>query len=314
VNRFLARHRRPLGALAVAGVLALTAAACSSNDADDANDVPTIEAAFASYDVSAGAQQRVIVGLFTNDNEIVAFGSIDLTFVSPSDDTTTVSADFLPVPGTRTQSGSARLVRPSEGNGVYGTEFRFDEPGPWTVRASFDLQGETIEAETSFLVNDTHQVLAFGDAAPTAGNWIIGDDVANHAIDSRAIGDQPIPDPELHDTRIASVLGNGKPLMVVVSTPVYCVSQFCGPITDEVAKLQAEFGDRMEFVHLEVWSDFESRTVNESVVSWIFPRDNSEPREPWVFLVDGAGTVVDRWDNVASTDEMRDAIEALLGN
>lgn len=305
--------RPSLAALALSMTLVTAIGACSSDNESSASSAPVVIAAFASYDVSAGPEQRVIVGLFTDDNEVVAFGSIRVTFVGPAGTSSSAVAGFIPVPGTTAASDGPRLVRPSEGNGVYGTNMEFVEAGPWTVTASFELQGQPVETEASFIVNAAHQVVAVGDPAPTAGNWIIGDAVPNHTIDSRAVGDQPIPDPELHSTRIADVAGRGTPLLVVVSTPVYCVSQFCGPITDEVADLQAEFGDRMEFVHLEVWADFENRTVNDSAAAWIFPRDNSDPREPWVFLIDGAGTVIDRWDNVASTNEMRTAIEGALG-
>jgi len=44
--------------------------------------------------------------------------------------------------------------------------------------------------------------------------------------------------------------------MVVVSTPTYCQSRFCGPITDSVSALAQRYGDRMAFVHLEVWKNF----------------------------------------------------------
>ena len=78
------------------------------------------------------------------------------------------------------------------------------------------------------------------------------------AIDSRARGGEPIPDPELHTTSIADAIAAGHPALVVFSTPVYCVSRFCGPVTDLVAELAAEYGDRADFIHVEIYRDFEA--------------------------------------------------------
>lgn len=68
---------------------------------------------------------------------------------------------------------------------------------------------------------------------------------------------------------LADATAAERPVMVVVSTPVFCVSRFCGPITDAVQKLARRYGDRMDFVHLEVWRDFEAQELNEAAAEWI---------------------------------------------
>src|SRR3546814_15694577 len=94
--------------------------------------------------------------------------------------------------------------------------------------------------------------------------------------------------------------------MVVVSTPVFCVSRFCGPITDSVQELAATYGDRANFVHIEVWRDFEQNKLNRGAAEWHYPDEEANPSEPWVFLIDGEGTIAKRWDNGANrTDERR---------
>lgn len=60
----------------------------------------------------------------------------------------------------------------------------------------------------------------------------------------------------------------------------YCVSRFCGPITDTVQELAQEYGDRMDFVHLEVLKDFEANTLNKAAVEWIWPDRQGHPAEP----------------------------------
>jgi len=100
--------------------------------------------------------------------------------------------------------------------------------------------------------------------------------------------------------------------MVVISTPVYCVSRFCGPITDTVQELAQEHGARMDFVHLEVFRDFEANTLNKAAVEWIWPDRLGEPAKPWVVLVDAGGTVIERWDNVASERSLTEAVRAVV--
>ena len=64
-------------------------------------------------------------------------------------------------------------------------------------------------------------------------------------------------------------------------------------------------------MHLEVWQDFEAQAVNPGAAEWILPRDGSDAREPWVFVVGGDGIVLERFDNVVTDAELRRAIEAV---
>ena len=134
-------------------------------------------------------------------------------------------------------------------------------------------------------------------------------DAPPEAIDSRAQDGAEIPDPELHRTTIADAIAAGRPAMVVISTPVYCISRFCGPITDVVGSLQPEYGDAVDFIHLEVWRDYDGQVVNQAAADWVYRDGNLT--EPWVFLIGSDGTIVQRWDNVVTTEELRAALDAL---
>ncbi|MGH2693142.1 MAG: hypothetical protein ACRDHM_11705, partial [Actinomycetota bacterium] len=69
-----------------------------------------------------------------------------------------------------------------------------------------------------------------------------------------------------------------------------------------VQELAAEFDDRAEFIHIEVWRDFQGKVVNKAAADWILREDTLQ--EPWVFLVDADGRVAARWDNVATGQEI----------
>ncbi|MGH9027631.1 MAG: hypothetical protein ACRDWD_16170 [Acidimicrobiia bacterium] len=285
-------------------------------------------AQFASYDRAADRDQRVIVGLLAEDEGQVAFGAVEFRFaylgtrdapITDAEAGEPARATYRALPGTEGAAGRASagptVVSAIESRGVYGADgARFDEAGLWSVIVTGTVDGAPFEASAAFEVNPEPYVVAEGEPAPRTANPLPGAPGARpQAIDSRA-DDGTVPDPELHATTVADALAAGRPVVLVVSTPVYCVSRFCGPITDAVQELAQEYGDRVAFVHLEVWNDFENQAVNDAAAEWITPRGGSDRdlREPWVFVVAPDGTILERFDNVASDDELRAAVLRVL--
>jgi hypothetical protein len=315
--------RRGVSALMVIALLAVAAACGGSDDGSGDAAADTISAEVASFDLAAGRDERFTVGFFAGDNRVLAYGTVTLRFAfagtpeAPQKQAVAgspVEASYLPVAGQDIDPDAPgpRLVAPSEARGVYGaTGVRFDRPGIWAVVAEGDAGGEPFEVDAAFEVKAEPQVVAAGEPAPRTENPVAGaPGVEPGSIDSRAADGTEIPDPELHSTTVAGALAAGRPVVVVVSTPVFCVSRFCGPITDSVQALAQEFGDRVDFVHLEVWQDFENQLVNPAAEEWITPADGSDLREPWVFVVGADGIVRDRFDNAVTDAELRRAVEA----
>ena len=149
-----------------------------------------------------------------------------------------------------------------------------------------------------------------GDPAINVDHPVIGDEVDAGVLDSRARDGEELPDPALHEASIEDALGAGRPSLILFATPVYCSSRFCGPITDMVDELAVDYADRATFVHVEIWSDFEARDVNPAAAEWI-QTDDGRILEPWLFLVDADGTILESWDNLAPRDEVAAALEAL---
>jgi hypothetical protein len=132
--------------------------------------------------------------------------------------------------------------------------------------------------------------------------------VPKQVIDSRARTQAEIPDPELHQTTIAQAIADRRPLVVVFSTPVYCVSQFCWPIADLIAELATRY-PKAAFVHVEVWRDFEKQEVDKAAADRLLRR--GDLHEPWVFVIGPNGKITARFDNVASKAEIEGALKRL---
>ena len=313
----------PVTAAAVLLIASCSDGSDSGTPANTAGDTsPELAAQVASYDLVAGRKSRFIVGLLASDKtRLVAFGTIDMTLTfararagekASSPQPLNVTAQFLPIPGQRVDPATPgpRFVEGSQGIGVYGADnVTFNGAGFWEVTVTAAINGKRLRAKAAFEVLDRSAIPAPGDVAPRTMQPLAGANAVDaRSIDSRAAADVPIPDPELHTTTIAAALDARRPLMVVVSTPTYCVSRFCGPITDSVSALGKRYGDRMAFVHLEVWKNFENKELNKAAAEWIFPPGSPDAQEPWVFVVSRDGRITHRFDNVATDRELQAAV------
>jgi hypothetical protein len=303
--------------------LGLVAAACTSGG-DPEPTGPQLDgqvsAQMASSDHYVGAPQRVAVGLVLPDQRLVSFGSVDLSFsylgtaeeqVQPQPGPGAVAV-YLPTPGTADTSGGPAVTLPSEARGVYQAEdVTFDRAGFWQVDVTADVEGlGALRAATVFAVLEEPRYPAPGDPALRTDNLTIeSDDAPVAAIDSRAASRGEVPDPELHEWTIAQAVRQGRPALVVFSTPVYCVSQFCGPVTEVVEDLAARYDDRAVFIHVEIWRDKVENTINQAAADWLF-RDGTLT-EPWLYLIGADGTIVDRWATLWREEQVVSALEAL---
>ncbi|MGZ8604395.1 MAG: hypothetical protein ACXWX9_06510 [Actinomycetota bacterium] len=174
-----------------------------------------------------------------------------------------------------------------------------------------DIEGLGVRrSRATFPVLDDPAYPAPGEPALETENLTVDStDAPIAAIDSRAVNEGEVPDPELHEWTIARAIEEGRPALVVFATPVFCASQFCGPVTDVVAGLADRYADRAVFIHVEIWRDFEGRVLNEAAADWLFRDENLT--EPWLYLIGADGTIVDRWATLFREDEVAARLEAL---
>lgn len=320
--------------LVLAMTVAVVAASCGGSAGTTSGTGPTpttptpqrsdVVAIVASVDLYTGAPQRVAIGLVTNDNRLVSYGTADLAFEylgppgQPGEPQPgpSAAATFIPTYGTETADADRpRITLPSEARGVYeASGVTFDRAGIWQVRVTVDVEGRgPTTALAALQVGEEPALPAPGDPAPRTENLTLGSKgVPEAAIDSRAVTEGEIPDPELHRTTIAEAIREGRPALVVFATPVYCVSQFCGPVTEMVQDLARRYADRAAFIHVEIWKDYEAQELNEAAVEWLQMPDGNLT-EPWLFLIGPDGKIVDRWSSLWSEDEVARALEALPG-
>jgi hypothetical protein len=310
--------------------MALVLAACGAGKTKDgaqkASDTRSTQAAdelsaqVAGYDIAVGPPSRFLVGIFNPARGPVGYGTVDFAFSflgerqasgTPQPGPTS-TAHYPPVPGSPPPPAptTTPIFLPSSERGVYSGDVAFDRPGFWQVKVTAALPNGTASATSAFQVLPRHEVPAPGDPAIPSENLTLSTPGAPpEAVDSRASANTPVPDAPLHQTTVAQGLREKRPVLLVISTPTFCVSRFCGPVTEMVGDLATRYADRARFIHIEVWKNYEAQQLNEAAQQWI--ARGSDINEPWIFLIGADGKIAARWDNVATQEELETALKQL---
>ncbi len=185
-----------------------------------------------------------------------------------------------------------------KGRGVYVSRPTLDTPGVWRVEAQ--AQGQKVPF--SIQVNEAPGTFVPGMAAPRAASPTTTD----------ALGVDPIctrePECPLHTQSLSAVIGAGKPVAALFATPARCQSAYCAPVLDEFLDVVKPYGDQIVPVHIEIYQSLTGPLTDlvPTVAAW------NLPSEPWLFGIDGAGTIQSRIDGAFGGTEMKALLDALV--
>ena len=271
---------------------------------------PEYSALMVSSDLAAG-DNRVVFGLVDRDNRPVAADTAQVraVYTAPGAargmERATAKAQFLPWP----PAGSGR--------GVFVANLTFDragaatpdDPGLWELEiTAADNDGQTIQAKTAVRVTAEPVTPAIGAPAPRSITPTAGPNVALATISSAAE-----PDPELYQLSVHQALDAGLPLVVLFSTPAFCVSATCGPQLEILSALKERYRGRANFIHIEVFADPHLIQGNRltakrvpAVTEW------GLPTEPWTFVVDKEGRIAAKFEQFTPAETLAAALESVL--
>ncbi|HEU4701693.1 MAG TPA: hypothetical protein VFS37_04355 [Conexibacter sp.] len=255
------------------------------------------QVALATTDYVPG-RNRVAFGLIEHDGTLV-YGNTAVyvargehgkalgPFLAPAD-----SLQVRPAFRSETSAGDEDVT------GVYHAEIRLPAPGRWLLLTVTRSGEQLLGGAATVTVRKRSPVPDVGDPAPrihTPTLASVGGDVAQ--IDTR------VPPSRLHDVDFFDVVGR-RPVALLFATPALCRSRVCGPVADEAVQLQTAYGDRMAFIHTEVYVD---NDPNKGLRPQL--RAFGLSSEPWLFVIDAHGRVAARLEGAFGIDEFREAIE-----
>jgi hypothetical protein len=152
------------------------------------------------------------------------------------------------------------------------------------------------------------QVLEPGEVAvPTPGQLLPGFDtptVGNEQGLAALCTLTPEPCP-FHTVSLADALNLGKPVAYYVGTPAFCSTGSCAPALDALVASSELFGDKIIYVHAEVFTDDAGIDIAPAVTAV------GMTYEPALFLTDASGVVVERLDAVWDSTELNGRLTLL---
>jgi hypothetical protein len=154
-------------------------------------------------------------------------------------------------------------------------------------------------------------VVSKEDAPPDVGDPAIASKtptLASTGGDVSKLTTRTKPDESLLRYSVADSLRARAPFVVTFATPKFCASRTCGPVVDVVEEVQRRLDDdAVRFIHVEVFEDNDpAKGYNRWMKEW------NLPTEPWTFLVNDKGTIVDRFEGTVSADELESAVREKL--
>lgn len=186
---------------------------------------------------------------------------------------------------------------------IYSARVRFSKPGRYAVLVVSQVGQQLVGAGVSVDVIPTEKdpVARVGEPAPRTAT----DTLASLGGD-KALLDTRRPFSDMHAVSFKDVVGK-KPVALLFATPALCQSRVCGPVVDVAAQLKAKFGDRVTFIHQEVYSGNDPKKGLRPPLKRF-----GLPSEPWLFLIGSDGQIVERLEGSFGVQEFETAIQATL--
>jgi len=141
---------------------------------------------------------------------------------------------------------------------------------------------------------------------------------------SKLDSDPRLNDVEMHRTSIAEAIEAGRPAVVIFSTPGFCESRICLPDTEILYSLYREYDDRVAFIHVEVYKNFEKYheqvlkgelesepgdlELSEAVKEWGLQND------PYIFFIDRKGLIFAKFFGPVARSEIKETLSLLVSH
>jgi hypothetical protein len=213
-------------------------------------------------------------------------------------------------PALESEADAVRLETPDRQTTIFANERKFVRAGNWGVVIQARSANGSVEmANMGFQVLAETPTLKVGQKMP-----LVDTPTAAQVNDNLKLLTSSIrPNPAFYRTSLAQAVQSGKPTLLLLSTPAYCTSRLCGPAYDTTGDLQKLYGDKINFVSVEVYSGLPNPADSNWSLNPIM-KSLGVSTEPWLFLVDKNGTVAYQVEGLFTSDEVQKHIQPILAS
>lgn len=188
--------------------------------------------------------------------------------------------------------------------GVNAADLTFDRPGVWTLLVENLAGGAALLGNTQLTVQAKPLSKGPGDRALPSQTPTVDNKRGVDPICTRR------PQCPMHEITLAQALANKKPTIFLVGTPAFCESRTCGPNLEELLLVRKAIGDRVNYIHVEVFKDDKEAPAKQIVTptfkEWGFQS------EPWVYLIDTVGVIRNRYEGPTVAPRIQRDLAPLL--
>lgn len=249
--------------------------------------------ALGTPDLSPGLHRISVV--IEGPNGLVEFPALGIT-VLPED-----------APGEM-QEVVARFSRFPDGvRGFHVTAVDFTMVGRWNLILHIPAEGGFDDVGIAIDIPDDTSAPSVGDVAPASASRTLID-VAN--IADLSTGETP--DPGLYLVSLADAVAADKPFVVVFASPGFCTNAFCGPQAEVLSEVRELFGDRANYIHVDLFENPEQVRLGEEPIETPILEEWGLHTDEWTFIVNADGVVVARFEAFAPLTEVEAALAAIL--
>ncbi|MCE7987417.1 MAG: hypothetical protein DYG89_40130 [Caldilinea sp. CFX5] len=242
---------------------------------------------------------RFAVGLLHADGQMITAANVHFRYFDLSNPQ---------APQVEAEADASQLQTPDGLTAIFAHERSFLRAGDWGVEVAAALpDGAVAVKRIGFTVLATSPTVNIGEAAPVVDTPTVA--AVNN--DFGQLTTAPTPNPAFYQLSLADALTNGKPTVLLFATPAFCQTRFCGPAYAITDALQKRYGERANFVHVEVYTGL----PNPAVTNWqITPAMQAFglSTEPWLYLIDPQGVVVYRVEGLFTVAEVEGQLAKVL--
>lgn len=198
--------------------------------------------------------------------------------------------------------------------GSYTTPLTFPQAGRWRLDISVPEGDGILRTSLPLMVAESSGVRDVGSVAPFSRNKTLAQGYALAELTSAAE-----PDPAFYRLTVAEAIISGKPSVVTIASPAFCVSPTCGPQVETMSALREAYQDDVNFIHVEVYDnpqevqgDLRRARVSPVAQEWGLTSIPGWTNESWVFVIGKNGRITQRFEGYAAADELDAALQRIL--